>query len=98
MKTHMKWIVLTYCALVLMIGSASAAASKTYQVTGPVVQVTDTSIVITKGTERWEIAKDAATKITGDLKVGSKVTIQYTMAAATVDVKPAAATTPVKKQ
>ena len=33
------------------------------------------------------MSKDAATKITGDLKVGSKVTIEYTMTAKKVDVK-----------
>ena len=35
----------------------------------------------------WEIARDASTKITGDLKVGSKVTIEYRMTATAVDVK-----------
>jgi uncharacterized membrane protein len=37
--------------------------------------------------EKWEIARDKDTKITGDLKVGSKVTIHYTMKAASVEVK-----------
>ena len=40
-----------------------------------------------KGKEKWEIAKDAATKVTGDLKVGSKVTIEYTMKAVTIEAK-----------
>src|SRR3954452_22955156 len=67
---------------------AQAAAPKTYQVTGPVLELTSDMIVVKKGNDRWEIARDAATKVTGDLKVGSTVTIQYRMAAATVDVKP----------
>jgi hypothetical protein len=44
-------------------------------------------IVVQKGKDKWQIGRDAATKITGDLKVGSKVTIEYTMKAASVEVK-----------
>ncbi|MFI5119331.1 MAG: hypothetical protein ACHQM4_02910 [Thermoanaerobaculia bacterium] len=58
-----------------------------YQVTGPVLEVSDTKIVVQKGKEKWEIARDASTKVTGDLKVGSKVTIEYKMTATSVDVK-----------
>ena len=68
---------------------AFAAGPKTYQVTGPVLEMNDGIIVVQKGKDKWEIAKDAATKVTGDLKVGSKVTIEYTMKAATVEVKEA---------
>lgn len=67
---------------------AAAAPPKTYQVTGPVLELTADMIVVQKGSDRWEIARDAATKVTGDLKVGSKVTIEYRMTAATVTVKP----------
>ena len=58
-----------------------------YQVTGPVLEVSDSKIVVQKGKERWEIARAPNTKITGDLKVGSKVTIEYSMTAKSVDVK-----------
>jgi hypothetical protein len=75
------------CAMLM--SGAALAGPKTYQVTGPVVQVTDTSIVVKKGQENWEIARDGQTKITGDLKVGAKVTITYTMTAVTVEAKPA---------
>jgi len=68
-----------------------AAQPKTYQVTGPVLELTSDMIVVKKGSDRWEIARDASTKVTGDLKVGATVTIQYRMTAATVDVKPAKA-------
>jgi len=64
-----------------------AAKPKTYQVTGPVLEIKGDVVVVQKGDEKWEIAKDAATKITGDLKVGAKVTITYTMTATTVEVK-----------
>ena len=64
-----------------------AAGAKTYQVTGPVLEVTDTIIAVQKGKDRWEINRDANTKVTGDLKVGEKVTITYTMSATEVEVK-----------
>jgi hypothetical protein len=63
------------------------AATKTYQVTGPIVEVTDSAITVQKGKEKWEISRDKDTKVTGDLKVGSKVTIEYRMSAATIEAK-----------
>jgi RNase P/RNase MRP subunit p29 len=69
------------------ITTLSQAEPSTYQVTGPVLEVTESKLVIQKGKEQWEIARNSATQVTGDLKVGSKVTIQYTMAAATIAVK-----------
>lgn len=66
---------------------AFAGAPRTYQVTGPVLEVKDDMVVVQKGKEKWEIVKDKDTKSTGDLKVGSKVTVTYTMKAATIDVK-----------
>ena len=68
-------------------GTAFAAGGKTYQVTGPVLEVTDSMIAVQKGKDRWEISRDASTKVTGDLKVGEKVTITYTMSATEVEVK-----------
>jgi hypothetical protein len=64
-----------------------ATDAKTYQVTGPVLEVTDTMIAVQKGKDRWEINRDANTKVTGDLKVGERVKITYTMAATEVEVK-----------
>jgi len=72
------------------------AATKTYQVTGPVLEVRPDAVVVQKGTEKWEIARDASTKVTGDLKTGAKVTVEYRMTAASIEVKPAAA--PAKKK
>lgn len=70
--------------------AALAAAPKTYQVTGPVLELRDDVIVVKKGNEKWEIARGADTKVKGDLKVGSKVTIEYRMTAATIESKDAA--------
>ncbi len=75
--------------LVLVAASlALAAAPKTYQVTGPVLELKDDMIVVQKGSDRWELARGADTKVQGDLKVGSKVTIEYRMTATSIDVKP----------
>jgi hypothetical protein len=68
------------------------ASPKTYQATGPVLELTADTIVVQKGSEKWEIARSSSTKVTGDLKVGAKVTVQYTMSATQIDVKPATAT------
>ena len=80
--------VLMAALLALVLASSLAvAAGKTYQVTGPVLEVTNDKIVVQKGKDKWEIARDASTKIDGDLKVGARVTIEYTMTAASVEVK-----------
>ena len=73
----------------LALSSTALAGAKSYQVTGPVVEVNDSMIVVTKGKERFEIDRDSNTKVTGDLKVGDKVTIMYTMTAKEVEVKAA---------
>ena len=62
------------------------AEAKTYQVTGPVLELTPTTIVVQKGDDKWQIVRGAA-KVTGELKVGAKVTIEYQMVAKTVEVK-----------
>ena len=74
-------------SLVAAAALAFAGTTWAYQVTGPVLEVTDSKIVVQKGKEKWEIARTPDTKVTGDLKVGAKVTIEYTMTAKTVDVK-----------
>jgi hypothetical protein len=85
----MKKLLIVAGALLLFSSLVFAAGPRTYQVTGPVLEMKDDIITVQKGSEKWEIAKDAATKVTGDLKVGSKVTIEYTMKAATIEVKDA---------
>lgn len=75
-------------AMLLSAPLAYAAGLKTYQVTGPVLEVNNDMIAVQKGKDRWEIGRDASTKVTGDLKVGSKVTIEYKMIGTSVEVKP----------
>ena len=66
-----------------------AADAKDYQVTGPVLDVTDSMIAVQKGKDRWEIARDSNTKATGEIKKGDKVTVHYTMTATNIEVKSA---------
>jgi len=82
----MKRVAATLAVLALAAAPAFGA-DKTYQVTGPVVSVTDTTITVEKGKERWEIARTKDTKVTGELKAGTKVTIQYTMTAVSIEAK-----------
>ena len=89
---------LMIAGLVLLFSSlVFAAGPKTYQVTGPVLEIKDDMITVQKGKDKWEIAKDASTKVTGDLKVGTKVTIEYTMKAATIEAKDAGKKAETKK-
>ena len=85
------WSASAVLAAALAASPAFAAAPRTYQVTGPVLAVTADTIVVQKGQDRWEIARDGSTKVTGDLEVGAKVTIEYRMTATSVEVKPEAA-------
>ena len=70
---------------------ARAEQPKEYQVTGPVLALTDGVITVDKSGEKWEIGRSATTKVDGKLAVGSKVTVYYRMGATAIDVKDAAA-------
>ena len=76
-------------ALAAALVASSAFAAKSYQVTGPVLEVAPTAIVVQKGKEKWEISRDATQG--ADVKVGDKVTVEYTMAAKSIEPKGAAA-------
>ena len=85
-----KRITLGFAAILLGVATAFAAGPKEYQVTGPVLDVTnDTITVENRDKEKWEIARTKDTKVSGDLKKGARVTIKYTMTAASVEVKDA---------
>lgn len=88
----MKKLMLAVVAAVsLSTALAFAAQPSTYQVTGQVLAVGDDTITVQKGTEKWEIAKAADTKMEGGdaVKVGDKVTITYRMTASKIELKPA---------
>jgi hypothetical protein len=96
----MKTLRIVLAVLVLTVFSAPAFAADlktdSFQVTGTVSAMDDSSITVMKGKERFHIAKDAATKVTGDVKVGSKVTVHYKMYA--VDVEGKSEAKPAKKK
>ena len=94
----MKRVILIVAVVMFAVSVAYAASVKTYQVTGPVLELKDDVIVVQKGNDKWEIAREKDTKVTGDLKVGSKVTIQYTMTAKEIESKDAAKKEPAKKE
>ena len=82
-------------ALLFSLGASAfclaAPETNSYQVTGPVISIDDAKIIVQKGKDKWEINRKPDTKITGgtveQIKPGTKVTIHYTMDAATVDIK-----------
>ena len=67
----------------MLLGTAAYA----YQVTGPVLEVTDTKIIVEKDKEKWEIARDKETKGDKNIKKGDRVTIQYRMTATEIESK-----------
>ena len=71
-------------------GATFAADAKDYQVTGPVLEKTDSMIAVQKGKDRWEIQLSSSTTGAADVKVGDKVTVHYTMSATSVEAKAAA--------
>lgn len=88
MRTPTSFLAVAALAFLATTGS-SIAGPKTYQVTGPILALTDDTITVQKGTDKWELGRSASTKVTGELKVGAKVTIEYTMDATTAEVKAA---------
>src|SRR5947208_9373357 len=84
MKTKTAFSLIAAANLVFC-SAAFAAGAKTHEVTGTVLETTPTKIVIQKGAERWEIDLDPQTKVSGEIKVGAKVTITYVMSATKVD-------------
>lgn len=67
----------------MLLGTAAYA----YQVTGPVLEVTDTKIIVEKDKEKWEIARDKETKGDKNIKKGDRVTVQYRMTATEIESK-----------
>jgi hypothetical protein len=90
MLTGIKTLVMAAIIASLWLATpVQARQPKKYQVTGTVLEVTKDYIAVDKAGERWEIGRDASTKITGTPKVGAKVTIEYQMSATSVNAKPA---------
>src|SRR6476660_3140457 len=86
MKIKLPLSLLAAASLALS-SAAFAADAKTYEVTGPVLEVNDSMIAVQKGKDRCEIKRDANTKVTVYVKVCDKVHVTYTMSATDVEVK-----------
>lgn len=69
-----------------------AAGAKSYQVTGPITDISADTLTITKGSEAFQINLPKGTKGAEGLKKGDKVTVFYAMTATSVESK----TTPAK--
>lgn len=76
-----------FLVMALFLSAASLTVAKDYQVTGPVVDVKDDVIIVKKGNENWEIARDKNTKTSGDMKKGDRVVIKYKMTATSIEGK-----------
>lgn len=76
----------------------AAPVAMAYQVTGTVVEVSDTKIVVDKDGEKHEMARTKETKTSGAVKKGDKATVQYKMTATNIEVKGGAAKEEKKKK
>lgn len=89
MRSLKTMLLMLSIATALLLPSAAFAAKK-YQVTGKVIALDEKMVTVQKADdEKWELERGAATKVEGDLKIGEKVTIEYTMIASGIEVKKA---------
>jgi hypothetical protein len=73
-----------------VISTLVAGGALAYQVTGPVLEVTDSKIVVEKGKEKWEIKRNKDTKASGGTpKKGDRVTVEYDMHATSIELRDA---------
>ena len=86
----LKLMLLMLSVVTALLLPSAAFAAKKYQVTGKVIALDEKMITVQKADdEKWELERGAATKVEGVLKIGEKVTIQYTMVASDIEVKKA---------
>ena len=84
----MKRLLVVIGVLLVVAALAYARAPKSdYQWTGTLLETDGDHLVVQKGNDKWEFLQDKDTKVTGDLKVGSKVEIKYVMKAVSIQIK-----------
>ena len=74
-------------AATLALSTTAGAGPKTYQITGPVVAVDDTSITIRAKKEKWQFSRDPNSAASEQVKIGDVVTVTYWMTSAKVEIK-----------
>jgi len=95
----MKRLLVIIGVVLIVAALAYARAPKSdYQWTGTVVEVEDDHLIVQKGNDKWEFARDKDTKVTGPLKAGAKVTVKYLMKATSIDAKEEAKKAEPKKK
>jgi hypothetical protein len=84
----MRRVLIVVGVILIIAAIAYARAPKSdYQWTGTVLESDGDHLVVQKGDEKWEFLQDKDTKVTGNLKVGSRVTVKYVMRATGIEVK-----------
>ena len=91
-----KSLILAAALAFTTVATAALAAEKSYQVTGAVTEVTDSSITVDKKGEKFQIARGSV-DVPAEVKVGSKVTVNYSMTATAITAKDAPAAAKAKK-
>jgi hypothetical protein len=88
--THLPVSLATLAGFLCLAAPCATAGPKEYPMTGPIIAMTDTTIVVqqTKTKETWEFARTPETKGLENLKVGDQVIVRYSMRAASVEPKP----------
>jgi hypothetical protein len=78
-------VMAAFAALQLLVPTVFAQGA-IYQITGRVMELSDTKIVIVSNHQRLVILRNDETRIVGPLRIGNVVTIDYKMTARIVQV------------
>lgn len=78
-------VIAALAALQLLVPTVFAQTA-IYQITGRVMELSDTKIVIVSNHQRMIILRNNETKVVGPMRIGSVVTIDYKMTARIVQV------------
>jgi hypothetical protein len=71
----------------LLLLAPAMAATRAIIVTGPITDIRDDAIVIQKGKQQWEIARNPGTKVKGELRKGALVSVEVYLNAGTIEVR-----------
>src|SRR4051795_3793879 len=84
---HTKAVTLLGAATLALSSAASAAGTKEYRITGPIVAIDDASITIAAKKEKWQFSRDPSSAASEHVKIGDVVTVTYWMTSAKVEIK-----------